>query len=50
MKIRPIGAELFHADGQTDGNAKLTVVVRNSANAPNQTEVYLRCSLVVTQI
>jgi hypothetical protein len=33
MKIRPVGAELFHADGQTDV-AKLTVAFRNFANAP----------------
>jgi hypothetical protein len=33
MKIRPVGAELFHAGGQT-GVAKLTVAFRNLANAP----------------
>ena len=33
MKIRPVGAELFHADGQTD-KTKLIVVFRNTANAP----------------
>jgi len=27
MKIRPVGAELFHADGQTD-MTKLTVATR----------------------
>ena len=32
MKIRPVGAELFHADGRTD--IKLTVAFRNYANAP----------------
>jgi hypothetical protein len=32
MKIREIGAELFHADGQTD-MTKLTVAFRNFANA-----------------
>ena len=32
MKIRPVGAELFHADGQT-GMAKLTVAFHNAANA-----------------
>jgi hypothetical protein len=32
MKIRPVGAELFHADGQTD-MTKLTVAVPNIANA-----------------
>ena len=37
MKIRPLRAELFHADRQTDGRtdmAKLIVVFRHSANAP----------------
>ena len=32
-----MGAELFHKDGRTDGGTdmtKLTVVFRNSANAP----------------
>ena len=32
-----MGAEMFHADGQTD-MTKLTVVFRNSANAPKNTE------------
>jgi hypothetical protein len=33
MKIRPVEAELFHADGQTD-MTKLIVAFRNFANAP----------------
>jgi len=33
MKIRPVEAELFHADGQTD-MTKLTDAVRNFAKAP----------------
>jgi len=33
MKIRPMGAELFHADGHT--MTKLIVAFRNFANAPN---------------
>jgi len=33
MKIRPVGAELFHADERTD-MTKLIVVYRNFANAP----------------
>jgi len=33
MKIRPVGAELFHADGQTY-MMKLTVAFRNFAKAP----------------
>jgi len=39
MKIRPVGAELFHADRRRDGRAarhtmKLIVGFRNSSNAP----------------
>jgi len=33
MKIRPVGAELFHADGQTD-MTKLIFAFRNFANTP----------------
>jgi hypothetical protein len=33
MKIRPVGAELFHADEQT-GMTKVIVVLRNFAEAP----------------
>ena len=33
MKNRPVGAEPFHEDGQTD-MTKLTVTFRNFANAP----------------
>ena len=37
MKIRPVGAELFQGDGQTDSPymTKLIVAFRNFANAPN---------------
>ena len=35
MKIRPVGAELFYADRQTD-ITKLTVACRNFANAPEE--------------
>ena len=35
IKIRPLGAQLLHADGQMD-MTKLTVVFRNFANAPDQ--------------
>jgi len=37
MKIRPVGAELFHADRQTDRQTDLTkriVVLRSFSNAP----------------
>jgi hypothetical protein len=33
MKIRPVGAEMLHADGRTV-MAKLIVAFHNSANAP----------------
>jgi hypothetical protein len=33
MKILPVGAELFHADGQTD-MTNLTVAFHNFAKAP----------------
>ena len=36
MKIHPVGAELFHADRQTD-TTKLTVAFRNFAKAPKNT-------------
>jgi len=38
MKIRPVGAELLHADRQTDGPTDITNLIvdfRNFANAPN---------------
>jgi hypothetical protein len=39
MKIRPVGAELFHAEGRTDGRtdtdmSKLIIAFRNFAKAP----------------
>ena len=37
MKIRPVGAELFHADGRTDGRTDmldLIIALRNFVNAP----------------
>jgi len=36
MKIRLVGAELFHADGRTDGQTDMTKIIvafRNFANA-----------------
>jgi len=44
MKIRPVGAELFHADGRTDrpiDMPKLPVVFRNFANAPKKINTYM---------
>jgi hypothetical protein len=39
MKIRPVGAALFHADGRTDRQTDMTnliVAFRNFANASNK--------------
>jgi len=36
MKIRPVGAELFHVDGRTD-TTKLIVAFGNFAKAPSKT-------------
>jgi hypothetical protein len=38
MKIRPVGAELFHADGQT-GMTNIIVGFRNFAKAPKDSQV-----------
>jgi hypothetical protein len=40
MKIRPVGAQLFHADRRTD--LKLTVTIRNLANAANNASWYVQ--------
>jgi len=37
MKIRPVGAELFHAEGRTD-MTKLIVAFRNFANVSKNEE------------
>ena len=35
-----MGAELFHADGQTAGVTRLIVAFRNFANAPKLVHIY----------
>jgi hypothetical protein len=45
MKIRPVGAELSHADGRTD-TMKLIVAFRNFADAPKKREKYMLCLLI----
>jgi hypothetical protein len=40
MIIRPVGAELFHLDGQTD-MMKIVVAFYNFANAPKKRTLYL---------
>ena len=39
MEIRPVGAELFRANGRKD-MTKLTVAFRNFANAPKNDLTY----------
>jgi len=41
MKIHRMGAELFHADRQTD-MTKLIVALRNFANAPKDQHVHVK--------
>jgi hypothetical protein len=36
MKIRSVGDQLFHVDGETDGITKLIVAFRNFSNAPKK--------------
>ena len=40
IKIRPVGAKLFHMDRQTD-MTKLTVAFRKLANAPKKNSLHL---------
>ena len=46
MKLRPMGAEFFHADGQTD-MTKLVVAFRNSANASIEINQLILCSEII---
>jgi hypothetical protein len=39
MEIRSVGANSFHTDGETD-KTKLTVAIRNFANAPKIRHIY----------
>jgi len=48
MKIRQVGAELFHADGWTDMK-KLIVAFRNFANAPKMNNKFLQSPVGVLQ-
>jgi hypothetical protein len=44
MKIRPVAAELFHAEGRTD-MTKLIVAFRNFANAPKSEHLTKGCAI-----
>jgi hypothetical protein len=41
IKIRPMAAKLFHADGRTENITKLTVAFRNFGNAPQNVQAVL---------
>jgi len=45
MKIRPVEAELFHADGRTD-MTKLTVAFCNFANVPEKRISSVNCLVI----
>jgi len=47
MKIRPVGAELFHADGRA-GMTKLTVAFQNLTKALKNVILRTRPSLTVS--
>ena len=40
MKIRPVGAELFHADGRTDGQTDMTKLIVAFRNFAKQLKKY----------
>jgi hypothetical protein len=53
MKVCPVGAELFHSDGQTDRETdgrtdmtKLVVDFRNFAKAPKKGEAHSEVKIV----
>jgi hypothetical protein len=49
MKIRPVGAELFHTDGRTDRQTDMTKLIasfRNFANTPKIYVFNLECNIV----
>jgi hypothetical protein len=48
MKIHPLGAELFHADGQTE-MTKLIVAFRDFANAPKKRQSYTNTVCLMRQ-
>jgi hypothetical protein len=41
IKIRPVGAELFHADGRTDGQADTTKIVVGFLQVCERAKSYL---------
>jgi hypothetical protein len=49
MKIRPLGAALFHADRRKADITKLVLTFRISANAPTNKELIIIVIRIVTQ-
>jgi hypothetical protein len=47
MKTRPVGAQLFHADGQTDRHDEANSRFRNFANAPKNAR---QCTILISNI
>jgi len=47
MKIRPVGTEFFHADGETD-MVQLTDTFRNFANAPTNRWTYVLAHVLLS--
>ena len=41
MKIRPVGPDLYHADGRTDSHNEVILAFRNFANAPKTVKLSL---------
>jgi hypothetical protein len=46
MKIRPLTAELFHADGRT--NTNLIAAFSDFANMPKKAQIFAKCFQFVT--
>jgi len=44
LKIRPVGAELFHADGQTDGRENITKLVVAFHTFSKTPKTSMRCA------
>jgi len=49
MKIRPVGADMFHADRRTD-MTKLIVTLHNYANAPKNSVLRRQLTLQIPVI
>jgi len=50
MKIRAVGAELFHEDGWADRNVKVTFAFRNSGKASKNSSNFPQSFLIINVI